>query len=448
MCRFKNIILLYFLIPSIIFMNGCKHRELIQSDTIRDIRTLKQSSRAYINSEESTKSHIPKKHQLLITKDFKTMLFSPWNNKKIIKKKLILSDIRYLFKNKKYGENKQEISQKSIKKIISNCNLDSYPNKKKYAITINNTNLRLLPTKKPLFSEFSDNSNGYPFDILQNSMLPANTPIFVIHITKDHSWVFVQTAFASGWVHIHDIAYAGPKFRKKYKSYPTIISATQDNFPVRTYAGNYLYDGYIGMVFPLIKKSKNNFHIATAMADGSRYAYVKEAVISDSTAQKMPLKPNTNNISMICDRLMDQPYGWGGLYNNRDCSALIRDIFIPFGIWLPRHSSMQAKQGGRYIELKNFSEETKKEIILKNATPFLTLLWFPGHIMLYIGQENGTPLVFHNIWGIRTNNEEKRKIIGKSVITTLQPGKELKEINEKSNFLNRLEAMTLLTPRY
>ena len=51
----------------------------------------------------------------------------------------------------------------------------------------------------------------------------------------------------------------------------------------------------------------------------------------------------------------------------------------------------------------------------------------PGHIMLYIGQRRGHPLVFHNMWGVRTRNSGRpgRHIVGKAVITTLAPGMEL-----------------------
>ena len=68
--------------------------------------------------------------------------------------------------------------------------------------------------------------------------------------------------------------------------------------------------------------------------------------------------------------------------------------------------------------------------------------------MLYIGEKDNESLVFHNIWGIRTKDKMKRKIIGKAVITTLNPGKELAEVDKSFNFLSRIKGMTLLTPRY
>ena len=143
---------------------------------------------------------------------------------------------------------------------------------------------------------------------------------------------------------------------------------------------------------------------------------------------------------MIFDELIKEPYGWGELLNHRDCSALTRDFIAPFGIYLGRNSASQ-KYSGKYYDLENINAQDKKEFILKNAIPFLTLVYLKGHIMLYIGEENGEPLVFHNIWGVKTLDENKtmgRFIIGRAVVTTLNPGRELKYFYEKKAVINNI----------
>jgi len=115
---------------------------------------------------------------------------------------------------------------------------------------------------------------------------------------------------------------------------------------------------------------------------------------------------------------------WGGIDGKRDCSAATRDVLAPFGLWLPRNSSAQAKSG-IYISLEDLSGEEKEQAILKSGVPFGTLIWMPGHILLYIGQYKGHPVVFHDVWGMRTlepDGREGRKVIGKAVITTLRVG--------------------------
>ena len=40
------------------------------------------------------------------------------------------------------------------------------------------------------------------------------------------------------------------------------------------------------------------------------------------------------------------------MYQERDCSSTLRDLFTPFGLWLPRNSGQQAGEG-IYISLKD-----------------------------------------------------------------------------------------------
>ena len=148
-------------------------------------------------------------------------------------------------------------------------------------------------------------------------------------------------------------------------------------------------------------------------------------------------------MALLSNRLINQSYGWGGLYNNRDCSSMIRDLFTPFGIWFPRNSKSQ-KNVGKSKNISKLSDKKKESYILNNAIAYKTLLWLPGHIMLYIGKENNKPLVFHNIWGLRTIDEMKRLIIGKAVITTLTPGSEISYIDKSFNFLNQIQSMSII----
>ena len=444
----KKTIILY-LILYIILITSCKSINTQTNTIIEDLIDINQDHKSYIQNKESTKLLIPKTYQSIQNKKFIQNFLSPWNLTQPQTTKIeLIKGFKTLENDNLFAENKQQISKKWVEKIKKNANLTTFPNYKKKAITISNTNLRLIPTLKPAFSKFSDNSNGFPFDNLQNSELPANTPIFITHITKDNAWVYVNSSFASGWVPIRDIAYTGPKFIKEFKKYQHYVAPVIDDVSIKTINGTYLYQGFIGMSFPLYKNQKYHYIIITARANQSRYAYIAKSKLTKKHAKQKPIPLSSKNVAQLCNNLIDQPYGWGGLFNNRDCSAMIRDLFSPFSLWLPRNSKAQAKNGGTYIDVSFMSQEDKEKFIIDNAIPYATLLWFPGHIMLYIGQQNNKSLIFHNIWGLRTNDKLKRKIIGKAVITTLKPGEELNNVDKSYNFLNRIEGMTLLTHRY
>jgi len=75
------------------------------------------------------------------------------------------------------------------------------------------------------------------------------------------------------------------------------------------------------------------------------------------------------------------------------------------------------------------------------------LIYLRGHIMLYIGEKAGEPLVFHNIWGLRTLKDDGsvgRFIIGRAVITTLEPGKELPNLIQEASILSKVQGMVIL----
>jgi len=142
---------------------------------------------------------------------------------------------------------------------------------------------------------------------------------------------------------------------------------------------------------------------------------------------------------MLAKEFYGEPYGWGGSYECRDCSATTRDFLGAFGIFLRRNSSKQAKDGSS-VNIKELSKAKKKKKIIKEADPFRSLLYVPGHIALYMGEYKGEPVIMHTYWGIRKNNGSKL-ITGRTIITTTEPGKERADVREKSKLINTLKTI-------
>ena len=69
----------------------------------------------------------------------------------------------------------------------------------------------------------------------------------------------------------------------------------------------------------------------------------------------------------------------------------------------------------------------------KTARIFRTILNLDGHNMLDLGVFEGSSVAFHTIWGLKTESADEsnsgRYLIGKSVITSLSPGRELSELS-------------------
>ena len=164
-----------------------------------------------------------------------------------------------------------------------------------------------------------------------------------------------------------------------------------------------------------------------ARAEQTGQAQELRARVSKSEAKRHPLEFNGAAIARIGNLLIGTPYGWGEMFEDRDCSAMVRDFFIHFGIWLPRGSYDQV-HSGTTISLAGKSAADKARLLSEKGIPFQTLIHLKGHVMLYVGTVDGTPLVFHDLWGVSfkgKDGKDAKQIIGKAVISTLTPGSEL-----------------------
>jgi len=270
----------------------------------------------------------------------------------------------------------------------------------------------------------------------------------VMHTTRDKSWLYVDSPAAPGWLPAGDVASVDSAFIRKWEigRYAAVV---KDETPVYSPTGIYLFHAPLGAVFPLVEEDSLFIRLRAALADAARKAVSCEAVVQRAHAVPKPLPLTLAAVAGLADELLHEPYGWGGLLMNRDCSALIRDLFVPFGIALPRYSADQILSGFGHVDLEALSSSEKEQAILRKGIPFLTMIGPPGHIMLYIGQENGRALVFHNFWGVRTKSffgKEGRHVVGEAVITTLMPGRELRRFDTKMEILNRVSGMSFVVP--
>ena len=194
-------------------------------------------------------------------------------------------------------------------------------------------------------------------------------------------------------------------------------------------------------IFP----KKNNKYII-AKRDNNQNAYISYIDLNNDEVESMPLTFNSENRIKIAKQLIDEPYGWGGLLNNRDCSSFTQDYFATFGKFLHRNSKAQLSNG-KYLDMSNLTNNEKKEFMKNNGVPFSTLVYLKGHIMLYIGIKENEPLVLHNMWSVRlkdSNGRKYRHIIGKATVTTLEPGKGIKDFDEDTNILNKIQGIVVL----
>ena len=422
-------------------------------ETIKDVSDLEQNHLAYLQDQTKSTDLITSENQNRLAEDYNVIYFSVWHQGEpfYALPAVVDRDSQRFAANFGYGENKRKHTREWYSRLLQNTALDNYPNALYRAITVRNSSLRALPTARPHFNKPGGDSDGWPFDNLQRSSVASNTPIFVCHLSADKTWALVETSFTFGWMPVEDFGRVDDSFINQWEAGRYVV-ITRDQTRIFYQNGQFALNSSLGHRFPLVGETPENLEILVA-ATGvmSDSAVIKKSQVSRDAAAVSPLRLTSLNVVKIANELIGEPYGWGGLYGNRDCSSMTRDFFSVFGLWLPRHSEDQVKEVGTYIDLQGMTSEQKEKVIMEKAIPYLTLIWRKGHVMLYIGAKDGQPLIFHNVWGVRTKDlrgYEGRKIIGQAVITTLHPGRELRNFDAKAgDMLTHVAGMSILAPQ-
>lgn len=335
-----------------------------------------------------------------------------------------------------YGSNFRPLSKQWFDKQRENANENAFLSLNRLAITTANTPMRNFPTSEPIFYNPQKAGEGYPFDYLQNSTLSIGFPLYVSHLSKDRAWALVKDDDVWGWVSVNDIKIISIDEAKKYKS-SKFISITKDKTAIYNEYGWFLFYARIGAILPYTSEDNDNFY-------GEIYTRLgkQKFIAPKEVSAQFPLALNQENLNSIVDSLLNQPYGWGGVDNLRDCSLLTKDILSGFGVWLPRNSRAQSNIGEK-IDLKGLGADEKIRLIKEHALPYLTLLHSPGHIMLYVGIKDDKILIFHDAWGLKLG-KNGRALIGQTAITTLDIGSKIDGIDKNSLLINKIDSMNIL----
>lgn len=411
-----------------------------EKSEIYDLVHLPQEASAYVKNIDNNNTIFN------IQKEYESKYFSMWNIDKPQEK---LSPIKWPFYTYKvgesYGENLQLLKQDFFDEMYEMANFDNYATINRRAITLYYSNLRSFPTQKPLLKDPSLAGEGFPFDYLQNSSIEPNKPIFVSHYSKNREWIYVFSSFTSGWLKTKDIVFIDKKYSDLWQKAQQIF-ITKDNVPIYDENKHFLFNSKVGMMLPLIDEDSKSYTVLSVSKYKNSKPLFLKSKISKDMAHKGIFAINRTNMQNIITSIFNTNYGWGGMYGQRDCSSTIRDLYAPFGIWLPRNSFKQAKIG-KVISMKNMSNEEKIKLIKEKAIPFQTLLYKRGHIVLYAGTYKNKIIIFHNTWGIKTKKDgvESRIIIGKTVFSSLMLGEKQKNYDKNASILSHLESMNILT---
>lgn len=244
---------------------------------------------------------------------------------------------------------------------------------------------------------------GDVWDRRQESRLNIGEPVQLRR--RDGGWLYVSSDATEGYVKEEGICICTKRHYEKYRE------TVNREYQVVLKPGRYMDGQYfrVGTVLPVFEKGRESM-------------YRREAPVF--VRNYLPFTERQMRFQMA--RMLEIPYSWGDeRLDGMDCSSTVRAFFACFGLSLPRNSEEQRSCGevlyainqAYFEDLTALPVDKKREIIAGMGIG--TVLHMPGHVMIYAGEKEGEPQIFHNCDTYTENGEEH--IVRKTVISRFFP---------------------------
>lgn len=273
--------------------------------------------------------------------------------------------------------------------LEANRNVDAVPETVtvQYGILTDNANVRTYPTIHPITA----NNRYEDFDYFQETLFSLGEMVAVLHTSADGQFVFVVGANDKGWVERSKVGMTDFATLQRWESalmHPAVVTEPY----IKLANGAVLR---MGTVLPMLSNDGANYRIWYPVNQGGMLQ-LTELVVSVRNDISDGYLPFTYDGVVRRMRQMDGvSYGWGDAHLNFDCSSTVGAVYRCFGIYMPRNTGQMHGTGTSVYSLAGMSLQERMTRI-QNAPPG-SLLVMPGHVVMYCGVSNGTPLISHNV---------------------------------------------------
>ena len=262
----------------------------------------------------------------------------------------------------------------------------------------------------PTDDEFYEKGN-FDFDKNIMSDLLPYCPVAVLHESRDGRWLYILYGNCAGWVRTSQIALcrtrADWESRKQVPQDFAVVTAKE--IRTETDSGCAAVSDKrlpMGTVLPLdntVKKIRGRtaygcYTAKVPARDNDGYIYDEYfflPVSSDvSTGYLDFTYRNTINQAF---KYQGAVYGMGGANNSVDCSGLVRNVFRCFGLNMPRVAKLQSQVlCANTVDIGGKSDGEKARVF---DTDGVTIIYMPGHIMMYLGNVGTEAYCISSIYG-------------------------------------------------
>lgn len=373
-------------------------------------------------------------HQLKLTTDFKSIP-SHYEGKSL--RQEFSNNIQKQEREALFDRSGKKVAQQFFDNVKANMNLAGIPVSvtPRFGFVTRYLDQRILPSDELLTSKPFD----FEFDELQNSSLDIGTPLVIVAETKDQVWVYAHAPTSSGWIKKSRVALCSENDFKQFfygRATFVVISPKAD---IYLDEGLTKYYDYVrmGSTFPGIGATGDAAQIVIPVRtiDGK---FIERAAFVKYTDVRIGYLPYTARVIIEqAFKLLNAPYGWGGMDGEQDCSSFIQQIFATVGIDLPRNSAAQGKVGKSLGVFDRDTPERKKVFaLIKKGSGGTTLLQLKGHILLYLGMHQGRLYAIHETYGYGQSVGVRKisRIVNRVVVSDLSLGKGSK----KGSLLERI----------
>lgn len=316
-----------------------------------------------------------------------------------------------------YGQDGREVPAAAVDGWMDALALDAIPASQptRYGLVVHRAPLRTFPTATRVFSRPGDTD----IDRFQENAFFPGTPVAIVHASADGKWWFVVGDLYAAWIEKRYVAegdkaqvfeyvrrepflvVTGAKVRTTKTPDEPRVSDLQLDMGIRLpwrrdWPGERAVNGqagYTGYVVDLpVRNDDGTLAIVPALVPRT----------ADVATDYLPL--TRANLLRQSFKFLGERYGWGHDYDTRDCSGFVSEVYRSMGVTLPRNTRDQsvspvlnriafAESDGRDERGAGFRNQIVRELQVGD------LVYIPGHVMMVIGHDGGTPYVIHDTNG-------------------------------------------------
>lgn len=269
----------------------------------------------------------------------------------------------------------------------------------KYGYTVERASIR----KEPRETNVPDENGDERFCRLQVSSILINEPVIIFNESDDREWYYIKCGFCEGWIKKENVGicenFQQWKAVMKPKNF-LLITGNREILNVDTEHEKVSEKVlYMGTMLELVEsenyetggKDRKPFHcyvVKMPIRNDEGMLEYEFAFVPISMDVNIGYLPYTmENLIEQMFKISGDRYGWGGMYDARDCSQYIMEIYNLFGFEFARNSASQASMPFDGYDISDKTDKEKIKVLDKVAIG--SVLYFEGHVMLYLGNVDG-----------------------------------------------------------